>query len=212
MGSVSDEQKQRMGRVAMSLYIRNYNREVYPLQSKERELTPVEYTFLAAYEFSRQIYINGYDGFRLNTGGQYADYLPVALAAIGAHRWVDLARKAASARRHAEEFSDKPFIDLRENLDPFLYAYFERHRDELPGPEECGPEALERWEAQKRKWSERNLGRNDRLDREWAGKERTCPKCSTTFTAKFNRCACPKCRHVFFASHPTDPDGFLVEE
>ena len=42
----------------------------------------------------------------------------------------------------------------------------------------------------------------DDAERNWASKERECPKCKTGFTSVQNRGACPACGYVFCASHP----------
>lgn len=39
-------------------------------------------------------------------------------------------------------------------------------------------------------------------EREWAGKLRCCPKCSTEFSSIRDRGQCPSCGHIFYASHP----------
>lgn len=39
-------------------------------------------------------------------------------------------------------------------------------------------------------------------DREWSGKRRRCPKCSTEFVSMRDRGQCPHCGDVFYASHP----------
>ncbi len=40
-------------------------------------------------------------------------------------------------------------------------------------------------------------------EHEWAGKRRSCPKCSTEFSSIRDRGQCPSCGHIFYASHPT---------
>ena len=44
-------------------------------------------------------------------------------------------------------------------------------------------------------------------EREWAGRERVCPKCDVSFRSVGDRGQCPACYHTFFASHPDgDPN------
>ena len=44
-------------------------------------------------------------------------------------------------------------------------------------------------------------------EREWAGRNRTCPQCKASFPSVGDRSQCPACYHIFFASHPDgDPN------
>ena len=45
-----------------------------------------------------------------------------------------------------------------------------------------------------------NDGLDPKLDKQWGGKERNCPRCAVAFTSIQNKGACPNCGHVFFAS------------
>lgn len=42
----------------------------------------------------------------------------------------------------------------------------------------------------------------EQADRQWGGKMRACPKCSTEFKSVGNKGHCPNCLHLFYASHP----------
>ena len=49
---------------------------------------------------------------------------------------------------------------------------------------------------------EKQLSAYNEADREFANKERKCPRCNKFFVSTQNRGQCPECRLVFLASHP----------
>lgn len=49
---------------------------------------------------------------------------------------------------------------------------------------------------------ERQRDAVDRAEREWSGKSRVCPNCSTSFESAQDKGQCPNCGQVFYASHP----------
>jgi len=153
-GMVTDEQRALLDAIGMLLLVRQYNRRVYPEQSGAAELSPTEFVFVSVFEFNRQVFINGFDGFVSNTDAEYADFLPVALAAVGAPRYALLARIAWERREPTEGQFDKRFFDAvrDEDLDALLLAYAERNRDALPDPALWTPEYHQQWERDKEKW------------------------------------------------------------
>jgi hypothetical protein len=49
---------------------------------------------------------------------------------------------------------------------------------------------------------DRQRAAHERAEREWAGKLRCCPKCAIEFRSVRDRGQCPRCGHIFYASHP----------
>lgn len=136
------------------LSARNYNRCFLPGVSGERELTPVEFVFLAVFEFWVQESINGFSGFLANTDGQYLEFIPIALAAVGAPRSAEVVREWLSGSDPVRR--DCEFGDLGENYGSLLVAYYEAHRRELPDPKEAeSPRFREMEDLRKGWWEER---------------------------------------------------------
>ena len=106
------------------------------------------------YELHRQLFINGFDGFMFNTGGEFTDFLAVALAAIGAHRYSLLAGLAWEDRADTKGRFDARFFELirEEPYDELLIAYVEQHRSELPDPALATSDFFARWEVDNRRW------------------------------------------------------------
>ena len=42
----------------------------------------------------------------------------------------------------------------------------------------------------------------EHAEKKWSGAERPCPKCGHIFVSVQDRGQCPKCRFIFYASHP----------
>ena len=141
-------------RIGALLGVRQYNRRFLPIQSKATELSPVEFVVLTVHQFHLQIFINGFGGFLFNTDSEFVDFLPIALAAIGATRYSLLARLAWADRTDPEGRFDDQFIELirEEPFDQLLIAYVERHRDELPDPNLATPEFFAQDEANRSRW------------------------------------------------------------
>ena len=148
------EQEQLLDDIGSLLSVRQYNRRFLPKQSGAAELSPTEFVVLAVYEFHRQLFINGFDGFVFNTDGAFTDFLPVALTAVGARRYALLARSAWEARGDTDGRFDARFFELirEEPYDDLLLAYVEAHRAELPDPGLATREFFAQWEEDKQRW------------------------------------------------------------
>lgn len=151
---MTSQESQRLDGIGYLLVVRQYNRTFLPEQSRAAELTHIEFTFLAVYEFYRNLHINGFDGFIGNTSGQFTDYLPIALAAIGAPECALLVRLAWRERTLTQGRFNTRLFDTynRENVDRLLLAYADRHQSELPDPAMATAEFFTRWEKDKKDW------------------------------------------------------------
>jgi hypothetical protein len=151
---MTPEQTQLLDRIGSLLLVRQYNRRFYPEQSGAVELSSTEFVVACMYEFDRQVFINGFDGFVHNTDGEFTDFLPVALAAIGAHRYSTLARLAWENRADTKGRFDHRFFELiqEEPYGELLIAYVERHLTELPDPALATPEFFAQWKDDKQRW------------------------------------------------------------
>lgn len=151
---MTPEQEQLLDRIGSLLLVRQYNRRFLPEPSGAAELSPTEFVVACLYAFHRQVFINGFDGFVANTDDAFADYLPVALAAIGAHRHSLLARFAWEDRAETHGRFDGRFFELirEEPYDELLIAYVERNRGQLPDPALATPAFFAGWEADKQRW------------------------------------------------------------
>jgi hypothetical protein len=148
------DEREFLDRIGHLLLVRQYNRRCLPVQSGAVELSPIEFVFVSVYEFNRQLFINGFDGFVHNTDGEYTDFLPVALAAVGAPRYALLVRQAWEQRADTEGRFDSRFFEMihEEDLDHLLLAYARRHKRDLPDPGLATPDFYARWEEDKRRW------------------------------------------------------------
>jgi hypothetical protein len=151
---LTTDQKDHLATINALLYMHERNRRMVPVQSGATELSPVEFVFYTAYQFRHQVFCNGFAGFVSNTYGTLTDFLPIALAAIGAPRFSLLARLAWEDRNEENGTFDSQFFDLfpEEDLDGLLLAYAQQHRDDLPDPASWTLELARQWENDRDRW------------------------------------------------------------
>ena len=142
------EKGQVLDSIYTQLNIRHHSRLVAPVASGAKELSLVEAAFYTVSFFEKNIYGEGYRGWLGNTEYGSVDFLPVALTAVGAHEWSRLARLAGYASA-SDSDPDREFFALTARLEDYLWTFYEKHKHDLPTPDN---RSRERWEEHQAAW------------------------------------------------------------
>lgn len=156
MSDLTEIQTTHLDLIYTAILIRHTELSKFPSASQLPELTTDELVFLVAAHFRSQIYGEGYDGWLVNSGREFAEFLPLALAELGAAQAARLARLAAKAARETPDKStggayDRLFWEASNDLDVRLWSFAKVRRDRLPSPEQGGLDEVRRWEERSRR-------------------------------------------------------------
>lgn len=160
-------------------------------------LSQNELIFHCVTRFYQNIYINGWDGYLYNTDNEFGDFLPVALAAVGAHEFSQLAYEAlqweeyldslapdAAPERSERRSNSDAFFECREDLADLLYQFWNARRSEFPSAEPVTNEEANAYELERECLNNPDLRNRPRF---------VCPKCNRTYISKKDDGECPRC-------------------
>jgi hypothetical protein len=186
-----------MGAIAFRLYRRHHLLSICPKTCTLPQLSDTELTFLCVSRFLDNIYHNGWSGYLANTDNEFGDFLPIALAAIGAHATAAIAYDALRqeaylaslteeeiTRRNLKRPSDHPFFEQPDDLSVLLWQYWQAHKAELPYAEPVTAEEANEFE----------LERECLLHPERQSLPRfRCPHCRKLYISDKDEGECPRC-------------------
>lgn len=188
-------------------------------------LSADERLFLFVYDFHREAAAGGLAQFFFSTRDRFEDThaalralgLPLAAEALRQTIWALAAPFEPYSLDHVSATPHDLSSEKAAELDRISREYLAREEDVL-GPLRAFAAARggdfrtrAQVKALAQRLAEERQVREDLirgLDREWKGKERTCPLCGTTFRSIRDRGQCPNCRHVFHASDPEHPHDY----